>query len=69
MWLQIHKLPGVPEPVLGVLKERQAEQQQSLADMRELQQLRSRNAELERQVLQAQALGFLPEGGGKGVQG
>ena len=64
MWLQIHRLLGVPEPMLDLMLERQ---QQSLA---ELQELRSRVAELERQVeMQGQALGSLPGGGGEGTQG
>lgn len=54
MWRQIHRLLGVPEPVLD-----------------DLQQLRSRVAELEQQVLQLQskAVGSLPGGSGEGAQG
>lgn len=57
VWLQIHRVLGVPEPVLDSLRQRQ---QQSLAEQRELQQLRSRVAELELEVLRAQARGSLP---------
>lgn len=67
MWLQIHRLLRVPQFMLDSLQQRQ---QRSLAEQEELQQLRSRVAELERQVqLQAQALGSLPGGGGQGVHG
>lgn len=66
MWLQMHRLLGASEPVLDFLQKRQ---QQSLADLQELQQLRRRTADLERLVLQAQALGFRPGEGDNSAPG
>lgn len=59
VWVQIYRVLGVPEPVLDLLQQRQ---QQSCAELQQVQQLRSRVAELEQQVvqLQGEASGSLP---------
>jgi hypothetical protein len=44
VWVQIHRLLGVPEPALQLMLQRQQQQE---ADRQELQRLRDRVAELE----------------------